>query len=1426
MKKFTHILCLLFCFVTISAQALPRLQLHPGDRVAFVGGVFMEREADYGDIEAMLTLSAGTNAVSFRNFGWGGDTVESHIAPKVPARPKYVGNLFSYLEAYKPTVVFVSYGMMESFRGEAALPEFTDNYRRFLDRLSDISKPRVVLVSPFQHEQLGGHFPDPTEHNRLLKKYVEATRTIAEARGLNFVNLFEDLEVAPKSRRLLTSNGVHLNGEGYKQAALAIQKQLKLTPEKVSGSNFEVLRSAIQHKNKQWWFHYRPMNAEYVFPGGTRYQNELGGIKHPMFAEIEEFAARTAHEDQLIGMLVGHIKAGEKLKPVARRTLETTSPKTPDPEAERKTFQVADGFEVELFAADPKITKPVQMAFDQKGRLWVATTTLYPQIKPGEEPTDSIIILEDSDGDGRAEKTTTFAEGLVIPTGVLPYRDGAFVFDDTTLLFLRDTNGDGRADEREVVLSGFGTEDSHHKGHVLRWGPEGRLHFNVGVFLHNNIETAHGLTSLSGYWQPGIFAYDPLTGKLDTHLANSVPPNPWGHYWNKWGFDFHIDSSGNQGSNLILPTANRTSSALPVPGGEGKLAGGEILSGRHLPENWRGNLISAPFKENRVARWEFSDDGSGYGMKQAGSLIVSTDSAFRPVDERMGPDGAIYISDWYNPLIGHMQHHFRDPGRDFTHGRIWRVTAKGRPLVERPKIDGASVKQLFELLKAPEDYTRLQARRELSERSVKEVIPALKKWVQKLDAAKSESDHHRLEALWVCQSLKVVEPTLLRTVLQSKDANARAAATGLLRDWHKDISDALPLLAKLVRDEHPRVRLQAVIALSYIQDLRSIDLATSVLDLPMDRTLEQALKNTVMALKPSWEPALAGDQLLFNGDQKRLSFVVKNAAMEADPKVLIHLLRADQVAPENIEKTITSIVNNGSQADLEKLNAQQFAPEVRVYILSGLTRAARERKIVLSAEAQEKLLPLLSDKNEKIRTEALRLAGAWKVGKSRKELEAVVQDKNSSASLRQAAIDGLVHLGGDASTKLLTRLLKEEKDTIARQSLLGAFVELDIAVAAKSTADLLKKTSGKEEIGLFFQPFLKRNNGADALAKAITEQGIHADNAKLGLRFVQTAGRQDKPLLDALSNAAGLEKEQKELSREELQKLAGEVLAKGDAARGEHVFRRPELSCFQCHAIGSAGGMLGPDLSAIGSGSALDYLIESLLQPNKIIKDGFEAVEVVTHDDEYVLGIKVRENARETVLKDAVRNEIVISASIIKEKKNRTVSLMPAGLTTGLTHAEFLDLCRFLSELGKPGAFANNPAPIVRRWQVVSPAPETFDAAAENTLSWSPVYSTVSGVLPLEELSQTGSVSKVLLRTQVDVTTAGKVQFSINSTEGVTLYVDGKKMELQKATTLDLSQGIHSLVFELDLKHRKDGVRVEMDQSPASTGRFQLVTGR
>src|SRR5687768_5099334 len=472
----------------------------------------------------------------------------------------------------------------------------------------------------------------------------------------------------------------------------------------------------------------------------------------------------------------------------------------PDPEIERKTFVVAPGFEVNLYAADPLLHKPIQMNFDAQGRLWVASSEVYPQIKPGQKATDKILVLEDTNGDGKADKTTVFADGLLIPTGLAPGDGGVYVANSTELLHLKDTDGDGKADQRRVVLSGFGTEDTHHMIHTFRWGLDGRMYINQSIYIHSHVETPHGVKRLMG---SGTWRFRPETMDFDVVSRGMV--NPWGHAFDDWGNSFQTDGAGAGGIYYVFPGAAFQSAVgyeRVLDGmnpGNPKYCGLEIVSGRHLPDDWQGNAITNDFRANRVVRYRLTDENGVFVSKQMSDVVTSTDVAFRPIDVQMGPDGAIYVADWYNPIINHGEVDFRDPRRDKTRGRIWRITAKGRKLVEKPKLIGAPVVDLLEQLKSPEAWTRQQAKLVLrslhrsmgvspmslienhgrdahaTESGGTEVVPALIEWVKKLDPGDPLVERHRVEALWVYQTLDRAEPKLLRELLNSKSPQARAA---------------------------------------------------------------------------------------------------------------------------------------------------------------------------------------------------------------------------------------------------------------------------------------------------------------------------------------------------------------------------------------------------------------------------------------------------------------------------------------------------------------------------------------------------------------------------------------------------------------------------------------------------------------------------
>jgi putative heme-binding domain-containing protein len=1112
----------------------------------------------------------------------------------------------------------------------------------------------------------------------------------------------------------------------------------------------------------------------------------------------------------------------------------------PDPEIERRSFQVADGFEVNLFAADPLLAKPIQMNFDPAGRLWVACSEVYPQIKPGQKSNDRIIILEDREGRGRADKVTVFADGLLIPTGVAPGDGGAYVADSTDLVHLTDGDGRGRANRRRVVLSGFGTEDTHHILHTLRWGPDGMLYFNQSVYIHSHIETPHGVRRLGG---GGVWQFRPETLQLEVFVRGFW--NPWGHTFDRWGQSFMTDGANGEGITYAVPGASypaavgATRILNGLNPGSPKHCGLEILSGRHLPEAWRGNLITNDFRGHRVCRFVPSEDGAGYASREMAELIKTNHQAFRPVDVKMGPDGALYIADWYNPIIQHGEVDFRDPRRDHTHGRIWRVTAKGRPLVKRPELVGAKTEALLDALKEPEDWTRQQAKRVLKERGAK-VLPALAAWVKGLDVMDAEQEHHLLEALWTYQSLDVVEPDLLKTLLHARDHHARAAATRVLSHWQKRLPHAMELLAARVADDHPQVRLEAVRALGQVPSARSAEVALAALDRPVDRFLDYGLWLTLRELEPHWLPALQKGELDFGGNVRHLVFALQAVGSAQTVQPLVALVRAGKLPKEREESVLALMAALGGPPELgmvfDKVVASRGNSRGRqARLLEALEQATRQRGVRPAGDLG-RVAALLDADSEALRAEVLRVAGLWKLEALRPRMVDHARGATTPEPVRRAAVEALALLGGPSSREVLEQLCGGDRPLTVRRSAIIALVGLDAGVAARHAVPVLGAHKEGDDPTEVFAAFLQRKHGAALLAKALTNQKLPADVAKIGVRLVPPSGGDAAALVAAITKAGGLATVRRALSPEEMQAFVADVHKQGNASRGEAIYRRKDQSCLKCHAIAGAGGQVGPDLASIGASAPVDYLVESILLPNKAIKENYHSLVVTTTDGRLVTGIKVRETKTDLILRDAEDREIAIPLKQIDEKADGG-SLMPEGLADRLTRAELIDLVRFLSELGKVGPYSVSKARLVRRWQVLEPTPEARHLLQDGRAPgndpgflWSPAYSVVTGTLPsdavpgLELAKGAGLVG--LVRCQLDATTGGKVKLLLNSIAGLRLWVDGAPTEVSEHAIVDLATGVHTLTFALDLGERRAGLRCELEDVPGSGARVAIVGGK
>jgi len=908
MKRMFAALVVLVAWTCSAAHAAP-LELKKGDHICLIGNTLAERMQHYGWLETLIHARFPTHELVFRNLGYSGDEIEldkrlrsmdfgspdqwlAGEAPvpqpnKLSPRDQVAKNRFE-LTNTKADVIFAFFGYNESFRGEAGLPKFRQDLDAFIkhalsQKYNGKGPPRLVLFSPIAHELL----PDPNlpgadavaAANARIGKYTAAMKEVATANEVAFVDLFQPslLRSQTESRdKPITINGIHLNADGDQFVATVAEQALfgpRANP--ASKGDLDLLRRAVNDKNFYWFNRYRTTDGYSTYgdraflkfsegPGGYgEGRSNYGTVQR----ELEVLDILTGNRDKRVWAAA----QGQDLAVKDDNLLPFFPVITNKPgpleggkhlflggEAAISKMTVHQNMKVTLFASEekfPELAKPVQMAFDTRGRLWVAAWPTYPHWKPTEPMNDKLLILEDTNGDGKADVCKTFAGDIHNPTGFEFWNGGVIVAQGPDILFLKDTDGDDKYDVKERILHGLDTADTHHTANSFTLDPGGALYFQEGTFHHTQVESPWGPPRRVA--NGAVFRYEPRAQKFDVYVSFGFA-NPHGHAFDAWGQDLVYDGTGADPFHAVLFSGD-----IDFPHKHGRpptvykqrtrpCSGIEFLSSRHFPEEFQGNLlVNNVIGFQGILRYKMEDQGSSFGAVEAEPIVSSSDPNFRPADVEIGPDGAIWFTDWQNPIIGHMQHNLRDPSRDRVHGRVYRVTYEGRPLDQPPAVAGEPIEKLLNVLRSSEDRVRSRARIELSGRPTRDVIAAAQKWLPALDAQSPDYEHARLEILWLHQNHNVVDQNLLKQVLQSPDYRARAAATRIIAAWRDRLSQPLELLQAQVNDEHPRVRLQAVWALSFFTGAdaaRAAEIAVESLLYPQDNHLKFGLDETMKTL--------------------------------------------------------------------------------------------------------------------------------------------------------------------------------------------------------------------------------------------------------------------------------------------------------------------------------------------------------------------------------------------------------------------------------------------------------------------------------------------------------------------------------------------------------------------------------------------------
>jgi hypothetical protein len=876
------VLCSLFMvFGLILTPCLQASESSEQIGVVFAGNTATERMRIHGYFETFLHCHFTDQHVRVRNMGWSADEVG--LSP----RPTGFPALLEELSSHPPAFLFLFYGMNESFGEAEGLETFKVELGSLLDTLKEnLSQPdretEIILVSPIAQEACAGVEVDLPKRHHWLKTYSRAMEDIADKSRLRFVNIFEPSLKGMQTANTppWTINGIHLNDYGNWQTSKLLVEAMEWletekAPEKVHPRRLKALRRAVYEKNQSFLHAWRPPNMEYLY--GTR--NQLPGAEG-MPAEQDQWTDIMEQHDRRIWRM-------EKPAPLSIWSVyhppSNTWKTTPDyhgirhPELGKVTpmggdlhegqgdmltpveameqFRLPPGYTINAFATEQshRIANPVAMEFDSEGRLWVANSPTWPHPIPGTPPDDSVIILEDTDGDGTADQQTVFLDQLNMIHGIALGHGGVYISQTPNLIHARDTTGDGHADTVQTILHGFGGEDVEHSINNFQWGPDGALYFMEGIFFHSQIETPYGPERVK---DGGVFRYEPRTHRMNVHVSYAFW-NPWGLSFTKWGDGIILDASSHDYFGLDLLSSrfhypkekrNKHRTLSFAPDGLGPAAGIQLLESTHFPEAAQGrfvaNQLSGGFRG--IVWYDMTEEGSAYAVKRvAPDLLVSEDPFFRPLALKIGPDGALYVADFYSALIENTSQPKRRLGRDHRHGRIWRIRSGERPLSIPPAFKKMDTDGLLSLLNSPESRNRHWARRRLQEKTPAEVTPSLDRWTASLKQATSANERLLLETLWVYQGLGVLEVDLLNHLLESSEWRARAGAVRVLRFWNHAVPGALELLRLRVEDEHPRVRLQALLACSEFKSLEARNVALKVTRHSMDQGIQHVLEETM-----------------------------------------------------------------------------------------------------------------------------------------------------------------------------------------------------------------------------------------------------------------------------------------------------------------------------------------------------------------------------------------------------------------------------------------------------------------------------------------------------------------------------------------------------------------------------------------------------
>jgi putative heme-binding domain-containing protein len=953
--------------------------------------------------------------------------------------------------------------------------------------------------------------------------------------------------------------------------------------------------------------------------------------------------------------------------PIPHGQQKTPGPPLSPAEALAK-MTAPQGFSVELVASEPDIVNPVAMTFDERGRIWLTESLEYPRREPGPGQ-DRVKILEDTDRDGRADRFTVFAEGLNIPSGIAVGAGGVWVANAPDILFMQDTDGDGRADKREVVVTGFGRFDTHELPNSLTWGPDGWLYGLNGVFNPSHIEYRGRTFDFTC----ALFRIHPRT--RDFELFAEGTSNPWGVAFDREGSAFvsacvidhlwYLTESGyyHRQGGPYPPFTWKLDSIVQHHHQQAAYCGIHYFDSDAYPEPYREKLYMGNIHGNCINSDTLARDGSTYFATANEDFLSANDAWFMPVVQKTGPDGCLYILDWYDRYHCYQDAN-RDPkGIDRLKGRLYRVRYKNVPRAASFDLAKETDEELIERLQSPNIFYRDLAQRLLWERAQPETLLDLERLVLDDD----EPRKARMHALWALVAAGPLDMAFHKRLLDHADATFRAWAVRAAGNQRRVDPQVRDRVIALVADPSPDVVLQAAIAAKKIDGVDPLPLLYQALvKSPDDKLIPHIV----------WQNM----HPLLETENERLVALIKQAKLVDRPGVAAIMPRVVErvlAAPKSNAKTVASLVECLLADDVTAggLVLSMLATKVQTGELSG------ERFEQLRESLAPIVTVVLDNPNSPLHFDAALLAAAWKDQSALAILRRVLLSRDNPDERRLRAASSLVTAGDTALLEEVADLLSDSKHGSVefRRRILDALGRAE----TPAIAQIVLTAYGNMEPELKPQAIellTGRAAWSKRLLAAIANKQVPADALNLN-QVRKLLASKDPEMIKLVQANWGTLRSERNPQREGVIVQMRELLKRtpGDAHRGREVFKKV---CGQCHKIYGEGQDVGPDITVNGRGS-FDQLLSNVFDPSLVIGAAYQARTVITADGRVITGLVVEDSPQRIVLKVQGGKLETFARGDIEQSETSKLSLMPENLEQQLKPKELADLFAFIT-LDKP----------------------------------------------------------------------------------------------------------------------------------------------